>query len=67
MKFSLAHLAALALLGRDTGAIPDAYASDEEAIALRSRVRLADDGVPGAPTLVDLRLRDGTALRPRPT
>ncbi|HMD55840.1 MAG TPA: MmgE/PrpD family protein [Solirubrobacteraceae bacterium] len=60
VKFSLAHLAALALLDRSTAAIPDEYAHDPQALELRCRVQLADDGRPGAPTLVQVRLGDGT-------
>lgn len=63
VKFSLAHLAALALLDRPTTAIPDDYASDPEAIALRRRVSLVEDGPAGEPTLVRVRLRDGRELR----
>jgi 2-methylcitrate dehydratase PrpD len=63
VKFSLPHLAALALLDRPTTAIPDAYASDQQAIALRSRVRLLADGSSGSPTLVEVQLSDGRLLQ----
>jgi 2-methylcitrate dehydratase PrpD len=59
VKFSLAHLAAMVLLGRGTGAIGDEVASDGEVVALRSRVELVDDGVAGDPTRVDVALRGG--------
>jgi 2-methylcitrate dehydratase PrpD len=62
VKFSLAHLAALALLGRSTSAIVDADADDAEAIALRSRVLLAPGATAGEPTRVDVLSRDGSAV-----
>ncbi|MFC1407664.1 PrpF domain-containing protein [Streptacidiphilus sp. N1-12] len=62
VKFSLVHLAAMALLGRGTAVIDDADAADPEVVALRSRVVLAEDGVSGGPTRVDIALHDGTVL-----
>lgn len=59
VKFSIAHLAAMALLGRDTTSIEDAAAEDGEAIAVRERVVVREDGAPGAPTLVEIELDDG--------
>lgn len=60
VKFSLAHLAAMALLDRPTDRITDEDAGDQEVIALRSRVALADGATPGEPTRVEVALRDGT-------
>ena len=60
VKFSMAHLAALELLGRDTAVIGDAQAHDAEAIALRARVQLLDGGRDGSPTRVAVELVDGT-------
>ena len=62
VKFSLAHLAAMSLLGRATSTIADEDARDQEVIALRSKVVLVEDGVPGQPTRVDVTLRGGEAL-----
>ena len=62
VKFSLAHLAAMTLLGRSTASIDDTDAADPEAVALRSRVALIHDGEPGAPTRVEVRLSDGSGL-----
>jgi len=62
VKFSLPHLAAMAILGRSTARIDDSDATDPEAVALRSRVVLTRDGEPGAATRVELRLGDGTRL-----
>ncbi len=62
VKFSIAHLAAMALLDRETAAIGDHAARDGEVIALRERVELraADPGA-GA-TRVEVELRDGSVL-----
>ena len=60
VKFSIAHLAAMALLKRPTSAIADADARDAEVVALRDRIELVDDGVAGEPTRVDIVLRDGS-------
>jgi len=65
VKFSIAHLAALALLGRATTAIGDADAHDPDALALRSRVMLAQGATAGEPTEVEVQLRDGTVVRAR--
>jgi 2-methylcitrate dehydratase PrpD len=59
VKFSIAHLAAMALLGRPTELITDADAHDPEVIALRASVELAHDGAPGRPTVVEVTTRDG--------
>jgi 2-methylcitrate dehydratase PrpD len=60
VKFSLVHLAAMALLDRDTTVITDEDAEDPHVIAVRTTVALMDDGLPGQPTQVDIKLRDGT-------
>ncbi|HWX74550.1 MAG TPA: MmgE/PrpD family protein [Solirubrobacteraceae bacterium] len=62
VKFSLAHLAAMALLGRATSTISDEDARAPDVIALRSRVVLVEDGTVGAPTRIEVRLRDGEVL-----
>lgn len=59
VKFSLAHLAAMALCQRSTAVIADADARDRELLAARDRVVLEDDGVPGAATRVDVQFADG--------
>jgi 2-methylcitrate dehydratase PrpD len=59
VKFSVAHLAAMAALGRSTMVIDDAAASDPAVIALREKVTVTDDGISGAPTRVEVLLRDG--------
>ena len=50
VKFSVAHLAAMALLGRSTMVIEDEAAQDSATIALRDKVTVTDDGTSGAPT-----------------
>jgi 2-methylcitrate dehydratase PrpD len=62
VKFSISHLAAMALLGRDTAVIVDGDATDAEVVALRGRIALADDGRAGHPTRVEAELRDGSLL-----
>jgi 2-methylcitrate dehydratase PrpD len=62
VKFSVAHLAAMALLGRDTSSICDADATEPALIAMRRRVQLAHDGEPEHPT-VDIELTDGSIVR----
>jgi len=62
VKFSIAQLAAMALLGRDLTVIADGDARDPEVVELRGRVRLVEDGVAGQPTRVVARRHDGTAL-----
>jgi 2-methylcitrate dehydratase PrpD len=62
VKFSLAHLAAMVLLGRDPSVITDAAARDPEIIAAREKVILAEDGVAGQPTRVEITTRGGTKL-----
>ena len=61
-KFSVAHLAAMALLGRDLTVITDGDAVDDQVISLRGRVRLVEDGVAGRPTRVVVRRLDGAEL-----
>jgi 2-methylcitrate dehydratase PrpD len=60
-KFSLAHLAAMALCGRSTAVVVDDDAHDRELLAARELVVLDDDGVAGEPTRVDLLFSDGTS------
>jgi 2-methylcitrate dehydratase PrpD len=62
VKFSVAHLAAMAALGRSTMVIDDAAASDPAVVALRDKVVVTDDGASGAPTLVEVILNDGRRL-----
>jgi 2-methylcitrate dehydratase PrpD len=62
VKFSVAHLAAMAALGRSTMVIDDAVASDPAVIALRDKVTVTDDGTSGAPTLGEVILDDGRRL-----
>lgn len=62
IKFSVAHLAAMAALGRSTMVIDDAAAGDSAVIALRDKVTVTGDGTSGAPTLVEVILNDGTRL-----
>ncbi|HEY1834083.1 MAG TPA: MmgE/PrpD family protein [Solirubrobacteraceae bacterium] len=59
-KFSIAHLAAMAILDRDTRTIDDHAARDEQTSALRAKIVLVSDGRPGAPTRVDVELIDGS-------
>jgi 2-methylcitrate dehydratase PrpD len=65
VKFSIPHLAAMALLGRPTSRISDDDASDEEVIAMRARVALVEDGTAREPTLVEIQLQSGEVLRAR--
>jgi 2-methylcitrate dehydratase PrpD len=62
VKFSVAHLAAMAALGRSTMVIDDAAASDPAVVALGDKVVVTDDGASGAPTLVEVILNDGRRL-----
>jgi 2-methylcitrate dehydratase PrpD len=62
VKFSLVHLAAMALLDRGTAVITDENASDPDVIDLRERVELLDDGLAGEPTRVEIDLRDGSTV-----
>jgi len=59
VKFSIAHLAAMALLGRTTAVIGDEDAQDAELIAMRARVELIADGHPSQPTRVEVLTPDG--------
>ncbi len=64
VKFSLRHLAAMTLAGRDTAApatFSDTCATEPALVAIRDRVQVVADGTPGA-TAVDLNLRDGGRL-----
>lgn len=64
-KFSLRHVAALAVLGEDTSAI-DSFDDDRvdapRVVALRARVTVQPDGPSAGGTPVDVRLRDGRVL-----
>jgi 2-methylcitrate dehydratase PrpD len=62
VKFSVAHLAAMAALGRSTMVIDDAAAGDPAVVALRDKVAVSDDGTSGAPTVVEVMLNDGGRL-----
>ncbi|MDT5048945.1 MAG: hypothetical protein QOG75_4843 [Mycobacterium sp.] len=62
VKFSAAHLAAMAALGRCPMVIEDAAAGDPAVIALRDKVTVTDDGTSGAPTVVEVILNDGRLL-----
>jgi 2-methylcitrate dehydratase PrpD len=62
VKFSIAHLAAMALLGRDLTVIGDRDAFDDGVIELRERIQLHTDGVAGQPTHVVMQLRDGSEV-----
>jgi 2-methylcitrate dehydratase PrpD len=62
VKFSVAHLAAMAALGRSTMVIDDAAARDPAVIALRDKVTVTDDGTSGAPTVIEVVLSDGRLL-----
>jgi 2-methylcitrate dehydratase PrpD len=62
VKFSVAHLAAMALLGRDLTVIGDGDALDEAVVRVRERIRLLKDGVAGQPTRVVAQLRDGSEV-----
>jgi 2-methylcitrate dehydratase PrpD len=62
VKFSVAHLAAMAALGRSTMVIDDAAADDPAVVALREKVTVIDDGTSGAPTVVEVVLNDGRRL-----
>ena len=62
VKFSLPHLGAMTILGRSTASIDDADAVDPDSVQLRSRVLMVPDGEAGAPTQVEVQLRDGSPL-----
>jgi 2-methylcitrate dehydratase PrpD len=62
VKFSVAHLAAMAALGRSTMVIDDAAAHDPASVALRDKVIVTGDGTSGAPTRVEVTLNDGRRL-----
>jgi 2-methylcitrate dehydratase PrpD len=59
VKFSVAHLAAMAAVGRSSMVIDDAAARDPAIVALRDKVIVTADGTSGAPTRVDVTLNDG--------
>ena len=59
VKFSVAHLAAMAALDRSTMVIDDAAAHDPATVALRDKVIVTSDGMSGAPTRVDVTLNNG--------
>jgi 2-methylcitrate dehydratase PrpD len=62
VKFSVAHLVAMAALRRPTTVIRDADAQDRDVVALRSKVTVAGDGNSGAPTRIDISTGDGRQL-----
>jgi 2-methylcitrate dehydratase PrpD len=62
VKFSVAHLAAMAALDRSTMVIDDAAANDPAVISLREKATVTDDGTSGAPTVVEVILNDGRLL-----
>jgi 2-methylcitrate dehydratase PrpD len=62
VKFSAAHLAAMAVLDRSTTVIDDTAATDPAVVALRDKVAVTDDGTSGAPTVVEIVLNNGTRL-----
>jgi 2-methylcitrate dehydratase PrpD len=62
VKFSVAHLAAMATLGRPTMVIDDAAAHDPATVALRDRVTVTSDGTSGAPTRVGVTLNNGRRM-----
>jgi 2-methylcitrate dehydratase PrpD len=62
VKFSVAHLVAMAALQRPTTVIRDADAHAPDVVALRSKVDVIGDGTSGAPTRVDITTTDGRLL-----
>lgn len=62
VKFSVAHLVAMAALRRSTTVIRDTDAHDPDVGALRSKVTVAGDGDSGAPTRIDITTCDGRQL-----
>ena len=62
VKFSVAHLAAMAALGRSTMVIDDSAADDPAVIELRDKVTVTDDGTSGTPAVVEVVLSDGRRL-----
>jgi 2-methylcitrate dehydratase PrpD len=65
MKFSLRHTAALVLAGVDTADITvydDVRAGAAELVTIRDRVKVVPDGVPDAPTLVEVHTADGRSF-----
>lgn len=62
VKFSVAHLVAMAALQRPTTVIRDTDARDPDVIALRETVTVIADGNSGAPTRVDVTTTDGRRL-----
>ena len=62
VKFSLPHLGAMTILGRSTASIDDSDAVDPDSVLLRARVLMVPDGEAGAPTQVEVQLRDANRL-----
>jgi 2-methylcitrate dehydratase PrpD len=62
VKFSVAHLVAMAALRRPTTVILDADAHDPDVVAMRDKVTVVGDGGSGAPTRVDITTGDGRQL-----
>jgi 2-methylcitrate dehydratase PrpD len=62
VKFSIAHLVAMAALRRPTTVILDGDAHDPDVVAMRDKVTVAGDGSSGAPTRVDITTGDGRRL-----
>ncbi|HEX3510569.1 MAG TPA: MmgE/PrpD family protein [Solirubrobacteraceae bacterium] len=62
VKFSIAHLAAMAMLERPTAVIADSDAVDPDVIAVRERIELVGDGAAGRPTLLRALRRDGASV-----
>lgn len=62
VKFSLTHLAAMALYDADLSVIHDRDASDPALVELRRRVAVVGDGQAGAATHVEIVRTDGTTV-----
>jgi 2-methylcitrate dehydratase PrpD len=62
VKFSVAHLVAMAALHRPTTVIQDADARDPDVVALRGKITVVGDGSSGAPSRVDVTTTDGRQL-----
>lgn len=59
VKFSVAHLVAMAALRRSTTLIRDVDAHDRDVVALRAKITVVGDGNSGAPTRIDITTTDG--------